>query len=60
MKVRGSKRPLRISGAVNLSHQIICDELLRLKLELARLAGKRVIQCCARWRPVRASGMQES
>ena len=42
-KVRETKAPLRISGAVNLSHQIICDELLRLKMDLARLAGKRVI-----------------
>jgi len=43
LAVRKKGQPLRISGAVNLSHQIICDELLRLKLALAQKAGKRVI-----------------
>lgn len=43
LAVRGRPRPLRMSGAVNLSHQIICDELLRLKTELAHRAGKRLI-----------------
>jgi NTE family protein len=43
LEVRERKGRLRISHAVNLSHQIICDELLRLKSEIARLAGKRVI-----------------
>ena len=32
-----------MSDAVNLSHQIICDELLRLKTDLARRAGKQVL-----------------
>ncbi len=32
-----------MSHAVNLSHQIICDELLRLKTDLARRAGKRLV-----------------
>lgn len=43
LAVRKKGRPLRISGAINLSHQIICDELLRLKLEIAERAGKRVV-----------------
>jgi NTE family protein len=43
LRVRESKDPLRVSDAVNLSHQIICDELLRLKTEIARLSGKRLI-----------------
>jgi len=43
LKVRETKDPLRISDAVNLSHQIVCDELLRLKTEIARLSGKRLI-----------------
>jgi predicted acylesterase/phospholipase RssA len=42
-EVRTGKRPRRMSHAVNLAHQIICDELLRLKTELARRAGKQVI-----------------
>ena len=41
--VRESKKSLRISDAANLSHQIICDELVRLKTEIARLSGKRLI-----------------
>jgi predicted acylesterase/phospholipase RssA len=40
---RGIGRPRRMSQAVNLAHQIICDELLRLKTELAHRAGKRLI-----------------
>lgn len=43
LAVRHGRRPRRMSHAVNLSHQIICDELLRLKVELARRAGKRLI-----------------
>ena len=43
LAVRENTAPLRMSGAVNLSHQIICGELLRLKTELARQAGKRLI-----------------
>jgi len=43
MEVRTGGRPHRMSHAVNLSHQIICDELLRLKTEIARRAGKRVL-----------------
>lgn len=43
MAVRTGGRPRRMSHAVNLSHQIICDELLRLKSDLARRAGKRLI-----------------
>jgi NTE family protein len=43
LSVRGKTGPLRMSGAVNLSHQIICDELLRLKTDLARGAGKRLL-----------------
>jgi predicted acylesterase/phospholipase RssA len=41
--VRNGGRPRRMSHAVNLSHQIICEELLRLKTELAKRAGKRVV-----------------
>ncbi len=41
--VRHGGRPRRMSHAVNLSHQIICDELLRLKTDLARRAGKRLV-----------------
>jgi predicted acylesterase/phospholipase RssA len=41
--VRQGGRPHRMSHAVNLSHQIICDELLRLKTDLARRAGKRLV-----------------
>lgn len=43
MAVRQSARPLRISDAVNLSHQVIGEEMLRLKSELARQAGKRLV-----------------
>ncbi len=43
LAVRTAGRPRRMSAAVNLSHQIICDELLRLKTELARQAGKRLL-----------------
>lgn len=43
LAVRETLRPHRMSTAANLSHQIICDELLRLKLELARQAGKPVL-----------------
>lgn len=43
LAVRDSTRPLNVAGAFNLSHQIICDELLRWKTEAARLAGKRLI-----------------
>lgn len=43
LKVREHQKPLRVSDAFNLSHQIICDELLRLKTEMARLSGKRLI-----------------
>ena len=43
LSVRTGVRPKRMSHAVNLSHQIICDELLRLKSDLARRAGKRLI-----------------
>jgi NTE family protein len=43
LAVREAGRPRKMSVAVNLSHQIICDELLRLKTELARHAGKRVL-----------------
>jgi predicted acylesterase/phospholipase RssA len=43
LAVRESGRPRRMSTAVNLSHQIICDELLRLKTELARHHGKRIL-----------------
>lgn len=43
LSVRNGGRPKRMSHAVNLSHQIICDELLRLKMELARRAGKEVV-----------------
>jgi predicted acylesterase/phospholipase RssA len=43
LAVRNGGRPHRMSHAVNLSHQIICDELLRLKSELARRSGKRLL-----------------
>jgi NTE family protein len=43
LEVRERKDRFRISEAVNLSHQIVCDELLRLKSEIARLSGKRLI-----------------
>ncbi len=43
LAVRDSTRSLSVAGAFNLSHQIICDELLRWKTEAARLAGKRLI-----------------
>jgi predicted acylesterase/phospholipase RssA len=43
IEVRSGAASQRMSHAVNLSHQIICDELLRLKTELARRAGKRLI-----------------
>jgi len=43
LAVRRGGRPRRMSHAVNLSHQIICDELLRLKTDLARRAGKRLV-----------------
>ncbi len=39
----GEARRMRISNAVALSHQIVCDELLRLKVELAKAAGKRLV-----------------
>ena len=43
LEVRNSRRRLNVAGAFNLSHQIICDELLRWKTDAARLAGKRLI-----------------
>ncbi len=43
LAVRETGRPRKMSMAVNLSHQIICDELLRLKTDLARHAGKRLL-----------------
>jgi NTE family protein len=43
MVVRNGGRPRRMSHAMNLSHQIICDEFLRLKSELARRAGKQLV-----------------
>jgi len=43
LSVRNGGRPRRMSHAVNLSHQIICDELLRLKTELAHRAGKKLL-----------------
>jgi len=43
LAVRHTGRPPRMSAAVNVSHQIICEELLRLKTELARQSGKRVL-----------------
>jgi len=43
LSVRTGARPRRMSHAVNLSHQIICDELLRLKSDLARRAGKQLL-----------------
>jgi len=36
-------RSQRISGAMNVAHQAICGELLRLKTDLARRAGKRLL-----------------
>jgi predicted acylesterase/phospholipase RssA len=41
--VRDASRRLNVAGAFNLSHQIICDELLRWKTDAARLHGKRLI-----------------
>lgn len=43
LAARQPGRRWRISTAANLSHQIICDELLRLKTELARPSGKRLL-----------------
>ena len=43
LEVRERRGSLRMSEAINVSHQIICDELLRLKTESARLSGKRLI-----------------
>ena len=43
LEARSGGRPQRMSQAANLSHQIICDELLRLKTDLARRAGKRLV-----------------
>jgi predicted acylesterase/phospholipase RssA len=43
LAVRDSTRRLNVAGAFNLSHQIICDELLRWKTDAARLAGKRLL-----------------
>ena len=43
LAVRDPGRRLNVAGAFSLSHQIICDELLRWKTEAARLAGKRLI-----------------
>jgi len=43
LAVRGAGRPRKMSAAVNLSHQIICEELLRVKIELARQSGKRLV-----------------
>jgi NTE family protein len=43
LHVRERKNPLRVFDAFNLSHQIICEELLRLKTEIARLSGKRLV-----------------
>jgi len=43
LAVRQGGRPRRMSHAVNLSHQIICDELFRLKSDLARRAGKKIV-----------------
>lgn len=40
---RNRGRPQRMSQAIGLSHQIICDELRRLKLDLARRAGKQLL-----------------
>jgi NTE family protein len=42
LAVRNNPR-ITVAGGFNLSHQIICDELLRWKTEAARLAGKRLI-----------------
>jgi NTE family protein len=41
--VRDQPRPLNVAGAFNLSHQIICDELLRWKTEAATRLGKRLL-----------------
>jgi predicted acylesterase/phospholipase RssA len=41
--VRSGASRLSVAGAFNLSHQIICDELLRHKTEAAARAGKRLI-----------------
>jgi len=41
--VRGGTARLAVAGGFNLSHQIICDELLRYKTEAATRAGKRLI-----------------
>ncbi|MEA3209635.1 MAG: hypothetical protein QOE70_2692 [Chthoniobacter sp.] len=41
--VRNHGPRLSMAGAFNLSHQIICDELLRWKTEAAERAGKRLI-----------------
>jgi NTE family protein len=43
LAVREIGRPRKMSMAVNLSHQIICDELLRLKTDLVRHSGKRLV-----------------
>jgi predicted acylesterase/phospholipase RssA len=43
LAVRNQAHRLSVAGAFNLSHQIICDELLRWKTDAARLAGKRLI-----------------
>ncbi len=43
LAVRDQAKRLNVAGAFNLSHQIICDELLRWKTEAARLAGKRLV-----------------
>lgn len=43
LAVRETPNALNIAGAFNLSHQIICDELLRWKTEATRLAGKELI-----------------
>jgi NTE family protein len=41
--VRSGRRELNVFDAVNLSHQIICDELIRAHSARAEAAGKRVI-----------------
>lgn len=43
LEVRNAAQPLTVAGAFNLSHQIICEELLRWKTDAARAAGKRLI-----------------
>jgi predicted acylesterase/phospholipase RssA len=43
LALRNGDRRLRVAGAFNLSHQIICDELIRWKTEAARLAGQRLL-----------------